>query len=372
MGAATAMASFRISLGRGAATGVRLAPRRASSGVEVVDALVASAEDLAEGSRDVHYCQLGGGQLRGRRTGIRTPEVALFLETWSVGMLKRGRVPSGYVTCLVPLCTTASSRLQARPAEAGDVAVVFGDESFDYRSAESAQLVSVTFARAALERRVRALGGRTLAELRLRGRLDRLKVDPADLRETCLGAVARASEGARSGARDPFPLELEARLARLFFGPRAERDAAVTEGSPSARSRALAWKAEAWLRECLAEPPTVADLCAAVGAGERTLHEAFREHLGTTPMAYLKTLRLNAARQDLCRAGTTSKVTDVALDWGFLHFGWFSQDYRRLFGETPSQTLQRARVAAASPAPSGQEARPTRRPLYRDGHRATA
>ncbi len=47
-------------------------------------------------------------------------------------------------------------------------------------------------------------------------------------------------------------------------------------------------------------------------------------------------------------------MTDVALDWGFLHFGWFSQDYRRLFGETPSQTLLRGREEAGrrpSPVP---------------------
>ena len=74
-----------------------------------------------------------------------------------------------------------------------------------------------------------------------------------------------------------------------------------------------------------------------------TLHEAFREHLDTTPKAYLKVLRLNAARQDLLEGARGRRVTDVALDWGFVHFGWFSQDYRRLFGETPSQTLRRRR-----------------------------
>ena len=42
------------------------------------------------------------------------------------------------------------------------------------------------------------------------------------------------------------------------------------------------------------------------------------------------------------QAASGMRVTDVALDYGFLHFGWFSQDYRRLFGETPRQTLQRA------------------------------
>jgi transcriptional regulator GlxA family with amidase domain len=66
----------------------------------------------------------------------------------------------------------------------------------------------------------------------------------------------------------------------------------------------------------------------------------------TTPKAYLKTLRLNAARRDLLGGGPRTTVTDVALEWGFLHFGWFSQDYRRLFGETPSQTLLRGRAEA--------------------------
>jgi AraC family ethanolamine operon transcriptional activator len=114
-------------------------------------------------------------------------------------------------------------------------------------------------------------------------------------------------------------------------------------GDIGSRSRMLARRAEALLRQHLAEPPTIAALCKALCARERTLHEAFREHLGTTPKAYLKTLRLCAARHDLLEGLPKTRVTDVALDWGFLHFGWFSQDYRRLFGETPRETLQRAR-----------------------------
>jgi AraC family transcriptional regulator, ethanolamine operon transcriptional activator len=102
-------------------------------------------------------------------------------------------------------------------------------------------------------------------------------------------------------------------------------------------------RAEAWLRQYLAEPPTIAALCEAVGASERTLYEAFRDHLGAPPKAYLKTLRLDAARRRLLEGRAGTRVTDVALDWGFVHFGWFSQDYRRQFGETPSQTLQRSR-----------------------------
>jgi AraC family ethanolamine operon transcriptional activator len=130
-------------------------------------------------------------------------------------------------------------------------------------------------------------------------------------------------------------------------------------GRAVSRRRLLALRAEAWLRQNMAEPPTIAALCAAVGTRERTLHEAFREHLNTSPMAHLKTLRLRAARRDLL-AGFGKRVTDVALDWGFCHFGWFSQDYRRLFGETPNHTLQRAR-SGGRPAVAGRHRGPARR-----------
>jgi transcriptional regulator GlxA family with amidase domain len=152
----------------------------------------------------------------------------------------------------------------------------------------------------------------------------------------------------------------------IVYDGAARRAAAASLAA--ARGRALALRAEAWLRQQLSEPPTIATLCAAVGASERTLHDAFRQHLNATPKAYLKTLRLEAARRDLLIAAAGRRVTDVALDWGFLHFGWFSQDYKRLFGESPSQTLGRRRAhqahedGARSGDPRRRPARPCARP----------
>ncbi len=105
--------------------------------------------------------------------------------------------------------------------------------------------------------------------------------------------------------------------------------------------RQLARDAATWLQEHLTEALTVRDLCRALNVRERTLHASFQEYLGTTPKAYFKSLRLSAARRDLLRAQDGTRVTDVALYWGFLHFGWFSHDYRRFWGETPSETLRR-------------------------------
>jgi len=108
------------------------------------------------------------------------------------------------------------------------------------------------------------------------------------------------------------------------------------------RGRLLAREAESWLRENLTEPVTIRALCEALHTSERTLHAAFREHVGTTPKAFVKAQRLEAARHDLLHPGPHTRVTDVALRWCFLHFGWFAHDYHALFGETPSRTLRRA------------------------------
>lgn len=68
--------------------------------------------------------------------------------------------------------------------------------------------------------------------------------------------------------------------------------------------------------------------------------------LGTTPVAYLRAIRLNGVRRELLNAAQAGGgVYDIAVRWGFWHFSQFSMDYKRQFGELPSRTLQRARGA---------------------------
>jgi AraC-like DNA-binding protein len=87
---------------------------------------------------------------------------------------------------------------------------------------------------------------------------------------------------------------------------------------------------------------TTAALADRVGVSARCLQMAFREHLGMTPLQYLRWVRLGRAREDLL-AGTSPDgvtVSAVAVRWGFRHLGRFAQDYRSRFGESPSQTLR--------------------------------
>jgi AraC family ethanolamine operon transcriptional activator len=61
------------------------------------------------------------------------------------------------------------------------------------------------------------------------------------------------------------------------------------------------------------------------------------------PATYLRAIRLNGARRDLCNASPeTRSVQDVAAAWGFWHLSQFATDYRKLFGMKPSDTLKAA------------------------------
>ena len=77
----------------------------------------------------------------------------------------------------------------------------------------------------------------------------------------------------------------------------------------------------------------------------RTLLNSFRQFRETSPMRYLRDLRLERAHAMLRRGEPHATVASVALDVGFAHLGRFSQDYAARFGERPSETLGRARMS---------------------------
>ena len=73
------------------------------------------------------------------------------------------------------------------------------------------------------------------------------------------------------------------------------------------------------------------------------LYDDFKKYFGLTPTLYLKRFRLEAVRQALLEGGSNENITAVAMRWGFNHLGRFSSDYKKLFLEVPSKTVERSR-----------------------------
>jgi AraC-like DNA-binding protein len=90
-------------------------------------------------------------------------------------------------------------------------------------------------------------------------------------------------------------------------------------------------------------PLTTATLAMQCHISVRTLQEGFHRHVGMSPMAYLRTVRLRRAHRDL-RSAHPSDVTvaSIAHRWGFSHLGRFAAAHKAMFGETPLQALHSA------------------------------
>jgi len=170
----------------------------------------------------------------------------------------------------------------------------------------------------------------------------------------------------------PLPAELVGifrQLARTAFGGSQERD--IESGSlrrallralgkalaiadrytmpASIKSRAdgydLAKRTVRHIESQYGKRITVSDLAQELGVTPRALNYAARSVFDMSPFELVRAFRLNHVRHELWeRRFSQTRVTSAALMQDFGHLGRFSQQYKSLFGELPSQTLERIRL----------------------------
>jgi AraC-like DNA-binding protein len=97
---------------------------------------------------------------------------------------------------------------------------------------------------------------------------------------------------------------------------------------------------------------TVSDIAEAAHVTPRALQYGFRRQLATTPMAYLRKVRLHHARAELLAADHATTVAGVAGRWGFFNLGRFASYYRAEFGENPAHTLSVVTGQRSTESPS--------------------
>jgi AraC-like DNA-binding protein len=94
----------------------------------------------------------------------------------------------------------------------------------------------------------------------------------------------------------------------------------------------------AWLRENLGSEIAVADLASAVGMSVPSYHVHFKDLTGSSPMQYVKAMRLHEARLMVARKSAT--ISQVARSVGYASAAQFSRDFKRHFGRTASEETQ--------------------------------
>lgn len=152
------------------------------------------------------------------------------------------------------------------------------------------------------------------------------------------GALAESAPSVLANAETARSLEQELILAMIACTTKgAEEDSLALR-----HHRAMLRRFRALIDANVGNPLYLPEICAALGVSSRTLQRCCHEQLGLSPLRYLWLRRMHMVRRVLAAsAPTPGGVTETATRYGFWELGRFSVDYRTLFGERPSVTLQR-------------------------------
>jgi AraC-like DNA-binding protein len=102
-------------------------------------------------------------------------------------------------------------------------------------------------------------------------------------------------------------------------------------------------RAEEFMRDNACAPLTIEAIANAAGCSVRALQLAFRRFRGTTPMAALQRVRLEAARAEMLRGERVHSLARIAAEHGFSNPSRFAQLFRTAYGAYPSEVLRTRR-----------------------------
>jgi AraC-like DNA-binding protein len=284
------------------------------------------------------YVQLSPGVMRSTLAMRVAPGAQVFYKWMSERVAQQGGLPADRL-CFSLLAAPGGGtpRMQGQTLEDHSLFILRGGEAFDIQRPQGMALLSVTFAREAF---LAALDGlpRQAPARRALGQMA-LRLPPAAL-QRLRRALRQVLEQPADGHHQPMHHALAASLMAAVL-------AALQQSEPQA-THASGRRAAALVRACQhmatgsdGTAPQVDELCRRMATSRRTLQNSFRLATGTTPLHYLRSVRLNAVRSRLlATAPAQVSVSQAASDQGFGHLSHFSQDYKALFGELPSQTAR--------------------------------
>jgi AraC-like DNA-binding protein len=129
-------------------------------------------------------------------------------------------------------------------------------------------------------------------------------------------------------------------MTAMLFLPHNKMDQ-LYEDRSSIVAPAVVRRAEEYMRAHLKKPINISDLIRVCDCSRSSLFSAFHNARDYTPIEFLTEQRLHHARKQLHKSKYNASVSAIALNCGFISCSWFSQVYKKRFGERPSDTLRK-------------------------------
>jgi len=296
----------------------------------------------------LEHVQLERGVFRGQISHTATASSRVDWGRYELSVLARGDVTQDMVSIAVALTGKGDWRAQGNRTSAGDIVIFPEHSELLIALPHHAQWLSMQVPRSRFESAGLAwMLCRDGSTRHMKGKIN------AGLQSTLTSlAPALAPHEGHALVGDAEIQLAHDDLLTALLGELTDRfNGGGPAMGPGERWRVVR-RAEEYLKGHSDASVRIDDLCVAACTSLSRLERAFREVFGVSPHRLLTLRRLASVRRELLRADAGASVTDVATRWGFFHLGRFSQDYRLMYGERPSQTLSAGRGALAATDPA--------------------
>ena len=299
-------------------------------------------DELAEVSRnwDLDFRQLSRGAFAGDVHQAGTPSFQLARTRLRGVVHQHGTSPPGLLTVAIPAAGDIDLVWRGRTISRDSVLVHQPSSELESISGADFDIFLVSVSMDSLEQAFERLG--KTDSRRLVARLEIAQVEPLvleRLRRWVNLALISIFDEPRLLDRRPIVGQMNSAAADLLARCLVT-DIEVDRSQSGVRRRGGVENAIRLARQQARSITSVVELSRLSGVSERTLRRGFRERFRTSPKAYLQAQRLIGVRRRLRASHETTSISDIANEWGFWHMGQFAADYRRHFGELPSETVR--------------------------------
>lgn len=286
------------------------------------------------------YDQVTPGRFRGFLQDIHFDAIRLFRERMNQGVAQHTHTPAGQVSLIIPIhlqCERTSD--SARCVLSAGVTLLPTDQDFFFVAPPQTDYAVLAVSQEQLRDR---LSGDDYSGLLQAHRSYGIRIRPdvlAGCRQQLLQlmqAVTQPDKLHGSQALREKALQDQLILLLLELSTPAARQPPKPLGN---QHHYIVRRCHDYVLSQEGAIASVLDVCRELNVPQRTLNYSFARVTGTSPAQYLRAVKLNAARRQL--QSSALPVTAIAANFGFFHTGYFSQEYRRLFAETPTDTRGR-------------------------------
>ncbi len=290
------------------------------------------------------YLQMSPGAMRSSLAEVTADGIHVFRKWMSERVVQQGCLPAGKICFAVPLRSPAGTpRIQGHELREDSVFILRSGTEFTLQRPQAMELMAVTFE---FDDFLRLLDTRpwapTTQALLSRSLLQAPLPSVQRFRRTLLSMFDEPSAANQCGSEPvenalPSFVVFDA-LCDLFDDATDTRQAV---GSASASF--IVARCHRIVADSGDAIPSIEELCSRLRTSRRSLQSSFRQVADTTPVHYLRSVRLNAVRRQLMSTRTADlSIAQAAADRGFSHQSHFTERYRALFAELPSQTPREA------------------------------